>query len=141
MHRMLCIWTPKNQENFINCSGTGIAGLCMRKDWTEFLRGCKRRNDVMVTSKMRQVLFQLHAFMHFMKCFFSNFLYFMIYLVCNMGDRFKDGQDWCIAFVFLLEILRHPIALRRSQKFSALQRIIGPVLVWHSGYVYSKYYL
>lgn len=50
-----------------------------------------------------------------------------------MEDRLKDTQDWSNVTLFLLEALWHTITPGRSQIFSALQRIVGTVLIWHPG--------
>lgn len=59
------------------------------------------------------------------------------FLVCNMKDRFEGYQNWSIATVFLLEALLHANALGRSEILSSLQRIIGPILSRHTGYIFS----
>ncbi|KAL0015619.1 hypothetical protein SO802_002688 [Lithocarpus litseifolius] len=55
-----------------------------------------------------------------------------------MEDRLKDTQDWSNVSLFLLEALWHTITPGRSQIFSALQRIVGTVLIWHPGRLDSK---
>ena len=66
--------------------------------------------------------------------------YTLWFLLLHMEDRLKDTQDWSNVTLFLLEALWHTITPGRSQIFSALQRIVGTVLIWHPGYSFLFFF-
>ena len=66
--------------------------------------------------------------------------YTLWFLLLHMEDRLKDTQDWSNITLFLLEALWHTITPGRSQIFSALQRIVGTVLIWHPGYSFLFFF-
>ncbi|KAI5682940.1 hypothetical protein M9H77_04168 [Catharanthus roseus] len=50
----------------------------------------------------------------------------------NEAGRYGNSEDWNSASLIMLETLWNAVALSRLQLLSAIQRIVGPILVWNS---------
>lgn len=51
----------------------------------------------------------------------------------TVEGRQANSEDWNITPLIMLETLRNASTLSRLQLFSAIQRIVGAILVWNSG--------